>query len=39
MWKNEMGYLNREDVLLALEDDDIKVEMCAICRPETGLRE
>jgi hypothetical protein len=33
-----MGYLNREEVLLALEDEAITVEMCQVCRPETGLR-
>ena len=39
MWKNEMGYLSREDVMLALQDDTMTVEMCGICKPETGLRE
>ncbi|MEV6742524.1 DUF6233 domain-containing protein [Streptomyces sp. NPDC051104] len=38
MWKSEMGYLSREDVLLALDDDTMTIEMCGICRPETGLR-
>lgn len=39
LWTSEMGYLSREDVLLALQDDTMTVEMCQICRPETGLRE
>ena len=39
MWRSEMGYLSREDVLLALGDDTMTVEMCGICKPETGLRE
>jgi hypothetical protein len=33
-----MGYLDREEVLLALEDEAIAVEMCQVCRPETGLQ-
>jgi hypothetical protein len=39
MWQKEMGYLDRSEVLLALDDEDTIVEMCQICRPETGLRE
>ena len=39
MWKNEMGYISREDALLALQDETMTVEMCGICKPETGLRE
>ena len=38
-WKRQMGYLSREEVMLALEDDEIKVEMCQVCRPETGLQD
>ena len=38
LWKNEMGYISREDVLLALQDDTMTIEMCQICRPETGLQ-
>jgi nitrile hydratase subunit alpha len=37
-WKRQMGYLDREEVLLALEDEAIAVEMCQVCRPETGLQ-
>lgn len=39
IYKNEHGYLERSDVLLALDDDSLAVEMCEICKPETGLRD
>ena len=39
LWKGEMGYVSREDVLLALDDDSMTIEMCQICRPDTGLQE
>ncbi|GHK02862.1 hypothetical protein SY2F82_46590 [Streptomyces sp. Y2F8-2] len=38
MWRGEMGYVSREDALLALQDDTVTIEMCGICKPETGLR-
>ena len=38
IWKGEAGYLEREEVLLALEDDSLVVEMCGVCNPEPGLR-
>ena len=38
IWKKEHGYLEREEVLLALEDESMSVEMCAVCNPEPGLR-
>jgi hypothetical protein len=39
IWKGGHSYLERKEVLLALEDDTLDVEMCGVCRPETGLRE
>lgn len=39
IWKGEHGYLERAEVLLALEDDTLTVEMCGVCNPESGLRE
>jgi hypothetical protein len=39
LWEGAAGYLSREDVLLALDDETMTIEMCGICRPETGLRE
>lgn len=38
IWQGEVGYLERQEVLLALEDDTITVEMCQVCNPEPGLR-
>ncbi|GGS96552.1 DUF6233 domain-containing protein [Streptomyces violaceus] len=38
IWKGETGFLERQEVLLALEDDSLKVEMCGVCNPEPGLR-
>ncbi|MCX5601641.1 DUF6233 domain-containing protein [Streptomyces phaeochromogenes] len=37
-WTRQMGYLTRQEVLLALTDDELKIEPCGICRPETGLQ-
>jgi hypothetical protein len=37
IWQGEHGYLERDEVLLALEDDTITVEMCGVCNPEPGL--
>ncbi|MEV5703133.1 DUF6233 domain-containing protein [Streptomyces anthocyanicus] len=39
IWKGEHGYLERHEVLEALADETLVVEMCGVCRPETGLRE
>lgn len=39
IWKGETGFLERREVLLALEDDALTVEMCGVCHPEAGLRE
>lgn len=39
IWKGEHGYLERREVLEALADETLVVEMCGVCRPETGLRE
>ena len=39
IWKGETGFLEREEVLLALEDDSLHVEMCGVCNPVAGLRE
>lgn len=39
IWKGGHSYLERKEVLLALEDETLAVEMCGVCRPETGLRE
>lgn len=38
IWKGEAGFLERGEVLLALEDDSLDVEMCGVCNPEPGLR-
>ena len=37
LWKKERGFLERGEVLLALEDELLELEMCGVCRPETGL--
>ncbi|MGW7087486.1 DUF6233 domain-containing protein [Streptomyces sp. NPDC054871] len=37
LYKNEMGYLDRTEAIIALTDDELKIECCEICRPETGL--
>jgi hypothetical protein len=38
IWKGESGFLERQEVLLALDDDSLHVEMCGVCNPESGLR-
>jgi hypothetical protein len=38
IWKREHGYLERDEVLLALEDETLNVEMCGVCNPESALR-
>jgi hypothetical protein len=38
IWKGETGFLERAEVLLALEDDSLHVEMCGVCNPKPGLR-
>ncbi|WP_408907059.1 DUF6233 domain-containing protein [Streptomyces atratus] len=35
LYPNEMGFISREDAVIALGDPDI--EACQICSPETGL--
>ena len=37
IWKGETGFLERHEVLMALEDESLAVEMCGVCKPETGL--
>lgn len=38
IWKGGTGFLERGEVLLALEDDSLDVQMCSVCNPEPGLR-
>ena len=38
IWKGQHAFLSREEVLLALEDESLSVEMCQVCNPEPGLR-
>lgn len=38
IWKKEHGYLGRDEVLLALENDALTVVMCGVCNPEPGLK-
>lgn len=37
LYKNQLGYLDRHEAIIALTDDELKTECCAVCRPETGL--
>ncbi|MEV3999080.1 DUF6233 domain-containing protein [Streptomyces halstedii] len=36
LYKNDFGFISREDALVALAEPDI--EACQICNPHTGLR-
>lgn len=38
IWKKEHGYLERSEVLLALDDETLVVEMCGVCSPDSDLR-
>jgi hypothetical protein len=38
IWKGEAGFLERGEVLEALADETLAVEMCGVCNPEPGLR-
>ena len=38
IWKGEHGFLDRQEALVALEDDSMSVEMCTVCNPGPGLR-
>jgi hypothetical protein len=37
IWKGEHGYLDRAEVLEALRDETLVVEMCGVCNPGSGL--
>ncbi|MFE0207047.1 DUF6233 domain-containing protein [Streptomyces sp. NPDC058985] len=37
IWRGEHGYLERHEVLEALADETLVVEMCGVCNPKTGL--
>lgn len=37
LYKNQMGYINRDDAVIALEMTDPPIEPCAICNPVPGL--
>ncbi|WP_185832510.1 DUF6233 domain-containing protein [Streptomyces sp. WAC 04229] len=39
IWKGEAGFLERSEVMHALADETLVVEMCSVCNPEPGLRE
>lgn len=38
LFTHEMGYLDRTEAIIALTDDELKVECCQVCKPETGLQ-
>ena len=38
IWKGEAGFLERGEVLEALADETLAVEMCGVCNPEPGLK-
>ena len=37
LYKTEIGYLDRHEALIALEDEGIGLEPCEICNPLPGL--
>lgn len=37
LYKNEMGFINRDDAVIALTDDGTPIEPCAICNPMSAL--
>lgn len=37
LYRNQLGYIDRTEAIIALTDDELKVECCEICKPETGL--
>ncbi|MFI8792646.1 DUF6233 domain-containing protein [Streptomyces sp. NPDC055105] len=37
LYKNQMGFIGRDDALIALEIDDPPIEPCAICNPRSAL--
>ncbi|MFF1709334.1 DUF6233 domain-containing protein [Streptomyces sp. NPDC058268] len=38
LFTHEMGYLDRTEAIIALTDDELNVECCQVCKPETGLQ-
>lgn len=38
IWKGEHGFLDRQEALLALEDESMAVEECQVCNPGPALR-
>lgn len=38
IWKGEHGFLDRQEALLALEDESMAVEECSVCNPGPALR-
>jgi hypothetical protein len=37
LYRHEMGYITRDDALIALEDEGTPIEACAICNPMSAL--